>query len=440
MHPRARGRTGQPLVVGGVSMGGIIGRYALAHMESTGEPHGTLTYLSIDAPHGGTYTSLGVQWFVHALLPIARSLGGFAMLLDSPSNQQLMIHWLDQDGEVVESELRTALLADLEAGGGYPRQPRKLAVSCGRGDGIGGAAGGARTLAWSDPPFLSVTLNTLPGGRAPGDPDPPSEQGLFSELSLCRADGDTIEDLGQSRPGPVPIVSGTTVTVEPGPYFLRWRDSSGVTAEQMVHAVSDWQTRVVLLEEGGGAGEPGRPNVSVLMSQHGFEPAHLDDSALRAEEARAALADERKVASKFVNECVFAKFDNPMLGLFGAHLMLLARDAVRDTRQAEARRLSSAMRPRAPVNFDQSLFDQVVDDLRKLLGPIHPDVIALSTQTTSQALDALPRVTVPPMLWRSWLLLIEASNRSPGLVPVDVYQRTIGLVQLRTPSSSGHRK
>jgi len=158
----ARRRTGQPLVVGGVSMGGIIGRYALAHLESTGEPHGTGTYLSIDAPHGGTYTSLGVQWFVHALLPIARSLGGFAMLLDSPSNQQLMIEWL-HEGKIGQSALRTALNDDLEAIAGYPRQPRKLAVSCGRGDGIGGAAAGAQTLDWSEPPFLSVALNTLPG-------------------------------------------------------------------------------------------------------------------------------------------------------------------------------------------------------------------------------------------------------------------------------------
>jgi cytochrome P450 len=158
----ARRRTRQPLVVGGVSMGGIIGRYALALMESTGEPHGTGTYLSIDAPHGGTYTSLGVQWFVHALLPVARSLGGFAGLIDSPSNQQLMIAWL-AGGEVVQSPLRAALLADLAAVGDYPRQPRKLAVACGSGDGTAGAAAGARTLSWSQPPFLSVALNTLPG-------------------------------------------------------------------------------------------------------------------------------------------------------------------------------------------------------------------------------------------------------------------------------------
>ena len=65
----ARKRTTQPLVVGGVSMGGLVSRYALAWMEKQGEDHGTRTYLSIDAPHRGTYTSLGVQWFVDALEP-----------------------------------------------------------------------------------------------------------------------------------------------------------------------------------------------------------------------------------------------------------------------------------------------------------------------------------------------------------------------------------
>ena len=39
----ARKRTPQPLVVGGVSMGGLVSRYALAWMEKQGEDHGTRT-------------------------------------------------------------------------------------------------------------------------------------------------------------------------------------------------------------------------------------------------------------------------------------------------------------------------------------------------------------------------------------------------------------
>jgi cytochrome P450 len=159
---KARKRTPQPLVVGGLSMGGIISRLALAQLEKTGEPHATRAYLSIDAPHGGSYTSLGVQWFVHALLPYMRGLGGYAMLLDSPSNQQLMIEYL-HDGGGGPSPRRAELLKALADVGGYPRQPRRLAVSCGQANGVGGAASGATTLSWSGNPFVSMTLRTLPG-------------------------------------------------------------------------------------------------------------------------------------------------------------------------------------------------------------------------------------------------------------------------------------
>jgi cytochrome P450 len=160
---KALARTSQPLVVGGVSMGGLVSRYALAWMETEGEDHGTSTYLSIDAPHRGTYTSLGVQWFVHALEPYARGLMGFSRLLDSDANVQLMIEWL-HEGEVVRSPLRDELLADFEKVGGYPRTPRKLAVSCGRGDGVGGSAkAGTAVMTWARKPFLSMTINTLPG-------------------------------------------------------------------------------------------------------------------------------------------------------------------------------------------------------------------------------------------------------------------------------------
>ncbi|MEA2458826.1 MAG: hypothetical protein QOC95_1798, partial [Thermoleophilaceae bacterium] len=155
-------RTPEPLVVGGVSMGGIVSRYALAQMESAGEEHRTHTFVSIDSPHDGTYTSLGVQWFVHALLPLAPALGGFAALIDSPSNQQLIKYWL-HDGKVGASPLREQLLRDLAAVGGWPRKPRRIAVSCGRGDGAGDATvPGGNVLTWDGEPFVSVSVNTLP--------------------------------------------------------------------------------------------------------------------------------------------------------------------------------------------------------------------------------------------------------------------------------------
>jgi hypothetical protein len=156
-------RTGEPLVVGGMSMGGLISRYALMTMEARGEPHNADTFLTIDTPHAGTYTSLATQWFVHSCLPFLPALAGYAALLDSPANQQFDLWWL-HDGAVQTSPLREAFVRELAALGDYPKLPRLLATSSGRGDGARGAPAGAQTLAWSGEPWISVELRTLGDG------------------------------------------------------------------------------------------------------------------------------------------------------------------------------------------------------------------------------------------------------------------------------------
>jgi hypothetical protein len=83
------------------------------------------------------------------------------------------------------------------------------------------------------------------------------------------------------------------------------------------------------------------------------------------------------------------------------------------------------------VEYDQSRFDAVVEAVRELLGPDHADVVALSTQATGGSPDAFDPVTAPPMLWRSWVLLIEASNAAPALLPVATWSRTLRLLPLR---------
>ncbi len=65
----AMSQTKAPLVVGGVSMGGLITRFALAALESRGFPHNTRLFVSIDTPHGGAYTNVGDQWVAHYLAP-----------------------------------------------------------------------------------------------------------------------------------------------------------------------------------------------------------------------------------------------------------------------------------------------------------------------------------------------------------------------------------
>ncbi|HWI71124.1 MAG TPA: hypothetical protein VNT55_04155, partial [Baekduia sp.] len=113
------------------------------------------------------------------------------------------------------------------------------------------------------------------------------------------------------------------------------------------------------------------------------------------------------------------------LMLYGAHLMLLARDAQRAG--------ATGAGPAADVAFGQDRFDGIVATLGELLGPGHPDVVALATQTGAahDGLARWPPVTAPPMLWRSWALLVAASNDAPELVPVDTWRLVRRTLPLR---------
>jgi hypothetical protein len=156
-------RTDAPLIAGGMSMGGLISRYALAAMEARGEDHHTAVFVTLDTPHGGTYTSLAAQWFVQTFRPYLPALAAYAEQLDSPANQQFDLWWL-HDGVARTSPLRDEWVRDLAAVGGYPQRPRRLAMSCGRGDGVRGSAPGAPLLDWVGEPWLSAQTWTLSEG------------------------------------------------------------------------------------------------------------------------------------------------------------------------------------------------------------------------------------------------------------------------------------
>jgi len=61
---RVKGRTNDPIVLTGSSMGGQIARYALAYMEKNGMTHNCRLYISQDSPHLGASIPMGVQYFL----------------------------------------------------------------------------------------------------------------------------------------------------------------------------------------------------------------------------------------------------------------------------------------------------------------------------------------------------------------------------------------
>ncbi|MEV6978147.1 hypothetical protein [Kitasatospora sp. NPDC093806] len=131
----------EPLTVGGVSMGGIVTRYALAKLEHDRVDHQTATYLSYDSPHNGAWIPLILQQLAYFFENLSPAEPSQAALIRSPAARQLLWAWVPDSGYsgavATASELRKEFLADLARIGDYPQLPRKLGVSNGRGDGVG---------------------------------------------------------------------------------------------------------------------------------------------------------------------------------------------------------------------------------------------------------------------------------------------------------------
>jgi hypothetical protein len=80
-----------------------------------------------------------------------------------------------------------------------------------------------------------------------------------------------------------------------------------------------------------------------------------------------------------------------MLGIFGAHLLLLKEKP------------------------DLEQFRSVINNLRMLVGQDHPDVEALALSLGPDATTHIFKF--PPMLRKSWRMVVETSIKRPKLVP-----------------------
>lgn len=144
-------------VVLGMSMGGLVARYALRHMETTGKVHDTKLYISHDAPHQGANVPLAYQAFVRHLagesigwpvflgfftinivdLPtLVPALNDGLDLLKSPAAQQMLIYQLSGSGGnttvASANSLQTTFINEFR-NLGYPVQGgiRNIAISNG---------------------------------------------------------------------------------------------------------------------------------------------------------------------------------------------------------------------------------------------------------------------------------------------------------------------
>lgn len=203
--------------------------------------------------------------------------------------------------------------------------------------------------------------------------------------------------------------SACTVSVNPGVYELRLVLPTGATLHQSIVASPQWQTQAFVFMRGYSASSTERSaaprewradlaRTSIVMARdQGFS---FDEPALRRLElVRVALANRRagepagtarRLLPEEVRTMLRDKCDDPMLGIYAAHLLLLE------------------------PNPDFSLFRRVVGQLRGLLGTSHPDVEALALRAEGEPPPA--PFEFPPMLARSWSLIVDATADRPDLV------------------------
>jgi hypothetical protein len=261
----------------------------------------------------------------------------------------------------------------------------------------------ARTLGKAGSRAVLVLTSRIWSGR----------DGVFPEgrpwegITVVAADGRIVVDLAahgtRSGEGGDPIVTAC-IPLDPGTYFLRLRIDPLPELEQSLVVVDGWALEVHILRRvtPGRAGRHGRPRLSIQMRD--LQGAHdVERNDRLVEMARIALADERKVLNDELEALLLLKYKDPMAGIIGAHLLLLAHEEepTRDLR---------------PLNV-------VVTNLRSLVGTEHPDVEALSLRCPDAALRRTKPVTAPPLLQRSWKLLVEGTRERARLVPIRLWRR-----------------
>ncbi|GAB5399938.1 MAG: hypothetical protein Aureis2KO_15230 [Aureisphaera sp.] len=164
----------EELVILGPSMGGLIGRYALAYMEQNSLPHDTRLYISFDSPHRGANVSISLQYLINYLafeFDNQQAQDIVSVVLNSPAAKEMLVDHLaahlangsdtDQDPTKLVPEgapdFRDAFQAELDALG-FPQNVRNVAMI--NGSGIGTTTGSPGMQ------VINTTLDIIAGTTA----------------------------------------------------------------------------------------------------------------------------------------------------------------------------------------------------------------------------------------------------------------------------------
>jgi len=224
----------------------------------------------------------------------------------------------------------------------------------------------------------------------PGEPP-------WTGISLRDIEGTAIAELEQGACDPGQAYGALNVALDPGTYRLRVDTEPLGRYEIFLVTCPGWQTQAFLSAADFQAGEvslrrAALKTAAVFMARTGFGFHPGAEEARLAELARQGLASGRNVVrGADLNTLLRGKFENPILGIYGAHLLLLAH------------------RP------NHALIDTVYANLNDLLGG-HPDVDVLPLRGGATGSTPL-EFPAPPMLRASWEMIVKASLRRTSIVP-----------------------
>src|SRR6218665_1612886 len=193
--------------------------------------------------------------------------------------------------------------------------------------------------------------------------------------------------------------AAVNIPLEPGYYTLRYKNrKKDQELEQTITIHEGWQTQLFITCQDE---ELDLFSSSLSMSKDQHDSI---DELKQCELARIALSNNAAIISEQETmSMLYGKFQNPMLGIYGAHLLLLKEN----------------------VETKKELLGIVFDNLCRLLGK-HPDVIIIGLWLKRNYSD-LPlrnahliegyRFNSPPLLLNNWRILLTLSNQDDFLIP-----------------------
>lgn len=127
----------QPVIAGGISMGGVIARYALAKAEDNGTPLPAYKFVSMDSPHQGAIISKALQDFKWDQQHTSANSSILLHSLNNPAAKELLINNTFENGQAAglnytsPNLTHTSFFTELDGlnGNGYPHLTENIGVS-----------------------------------------------------------------------------------------------------------------------------------------------------------------------------------------------------------------------------------------------------------------------------------------------------------------------